>query len=315
MKTVFIVNPQAGQGKKVNSLIEKISSLKEFDTEIYITKFPGDATIYVKSFCENNGQARFIACGGDGTLSEVLNGVMGFDNAEIGVIPVGTGNDFRRNFENDDMFNDVLCQILGKSIKCDAIKYKTIINNKTESGYCANMFNIGFDCNVADLKTEIQKKPFLSGAVSYLISIFVNLIRKRGASLKIEIDGKEKHSGKLLLTSIANGCYCGGGIMSNPLASVKDGFININIINNVSRMKFLRLLPYYMKGNFLELKNIEKIILSEKCSKVKITPLDGKMRICVDGEIINAGETEFEICHGAFNFVVPEKYASCKTIR
>ena len=65
-----------------------------------------------------------------------------------------------------------------------------------------------------------------------------------------------------------------------------------------------------MKGNFLELKNIQKVIVSEKCSKVKITPLGGKMRICVDGEIIDAGDTEFEICHNAFNFVVPEKQDS-----
>ena len=67
-----------------------------------------------------------------------------------------------------------------------------------------------------------------------------------------------------------------------------------------------------MKGNFLNLKDIEKVILSQKCSKVEITPLDSKMRICVDGEIIDAGETVFEICHNAFNFVVPQKYASCE---
>ena len=95
--------------------------------------------------------------------------------------------------------------------------------------------------------------------------------------------------------------------MSNPLASVTDGLININIVKNVSRMKFLRLLPYYMKGNYFNLKNIDKVILSLKCSKVKITPTDGKMRLCVDGEIMDAGETEFEICHNAFNFVVPQK--------
>jgi len=314
MKTVFIINPQAGQGKKVNSLVNKINDLKNFDTETYITKFPGDATDYVKSYCETNGPARFISCGGDGTFNEVLNGVMGFDDAEVGIIPVGTGNDFKRNFENCKMFDDVLCHIHGKSIRCDSIKYRTVIDNKVQTGYCANMFNIGFDCNVADLKNEFQKKPFVSGSLSYLISIFVNLIKKKGANLKIELDGEEKHCGKLLLTSVANGCYCGGGIMSNPLASVKDGLININIIKNVSRLKFLRLFPYYMKGSFLKLKNIQKVILSEKCSKVKITPMDGKMRICVDGEIIDAGETEFEICHNAFNFVVPEKVALRKTI-
>ena len=54
--------------------------------------------------------------------------------------------------------------------------------------------------------------------------------------------------------------------------------------------------------------DIQKIVLSEKCSRVKITPLDGKMRLCIDGEIVDAGETEFEICSGSFKFVVPQKY-------
>ena len=95
--------------------------------------------------------------------------------------------------------------------------------------------------------------------------------------------------------------------MSNPLASVKDGLINI--IRNVSRLRFLYLFPYYKKGSFLKLKNIERVILTEKCSRIKITPQNGRMRPCVDGEIIDAGETEFEICPEAFNFVVPSKCA------
>lgn len=307
MKTVFIVNPSAGQGKKTKKLIDKITSVREPGAQMYITQYPGDATAYVRDFCTQSGAARFVACGGDGTLNEVLNGVVGFEEAEVGIIPVGTGNDFQRNFGDCNLFDDVQGQIHGKNVKCDAIRYKTRIGEEIKTGYCANMFNIGFDCNVADKKAEIQKTPFVSGAVSYFVSIFVNLIKKKGADLKIETDGEEKHCGKLLLTSIANGCYCGGGIMSNPLASVSDGLININIVKNVSRLKFLRLLPYYMKGNYLNLKNIDKVILSLKCSKVKITPTDGKMRLCVDGEIMDAGETEFEICHNAFNFVVPQK--------
>lgn len=307
MRTVFVVNPCAGQGKKTKTLIGKIKSLKGFDVEIYITKNRGDALYYVKSYCTVNPKTRFISCGGDGTLNEVLNGVIGFDDAQVGLIPIGTGNDFCRNFDDDCNFGDVVEQIIGDTIRCDAIRYKINAEDGVVTGYCANMFNIGFDCNVADLKSKIENKPFVFGKMSYLISIFVMLATKRGANLKIEVDGKEKHRGKLLLSSIANGCYCGGGIKSNPLAEINDGYININIIKNVSRLKFISLLPYYMKGRHLGIKDIGKIITTLKCSRVKITPLDDKMKLCIDGEITDAGETEFEVCHNAFNFVLPKR--------
>lgn len=307
MKTVFIINPLAGQGESFFLAdpygIEALPN--QGNIEIYITRFPGDATEYVREFCRKNGGARFIACGGDGTLNEVLNGVIGFEDAEVGIIPFGTGNDFCRNFKTDGLFEDLMAQVNGETVKCDAIKYTTETDGGTVEGYCANMFNIGFDCNVAAMTAEMKKKPFISGSLAYLVSIFVTLIKKKGANLKIEIDGKECHNGRLLLTSVANGCYCGGGIMSNPLASVCDGKININIIKNVSRIKFLTLLPHYMKGTFTKLKNIEKIITGAKCTEIVITPIEGKMKICIDGEITDAGRTKFEICPSVFNFVVP----------
>ena len=305
MKTVFILNPCAGKKNNVGQLCDKIRKVSE-DIEIYITKAVGDVTDFVRNYCENNGPARFIACGGDGTFNEVLNGVIGVDNAEIGIIPMGTGNDFCRNFDEAAFFEDIVCQSSGEIVKCDAIKYTTETPRGIVSGYCANMFNIGFDCNVADMTASIKTKPFISGSMAYLISIFTTLIKKKGANLKIEVDGKKLHNGKLLLTSIANGCYCGGGIKSNPLASICDGSININVIKNISRLKFLSLLPRYMNGSFLSIKNIDKIIKSIKCSKITLMPLDGNMRLCIDGEIIDAGKPLFEICPSTFNFVVPK---------
>ena len=311
MKTVFIINPKAGQGENVEKISKKISeavnSIKA-DAEIYVTKAVGDASVFVKSFCEKHGAARFIAFGGDGTLNEVLNGAIECGDAEIGVIPCGTGNDFCRNFCNDTSFSDIISQIISKSVKCDAIKYTTTIEDKRNSGYCVNMFNIGFDCNVADMTQEIKKKPLISGSLAYFISILVTLVKKKGANLRIELDGEEVHNGPLLLTSVANGSFCGGGIKSNPLACVQDGLINVNIVRDVPRRAFATLLPLYMKGTFLGKKGIEKIISSVKCKKMTITPNKaGVIRICIDGEIADAGKTEFEIVHNAFNFVVPQK--------
>lgn len=75
----------------------------------------------------------------------------------------------------------------------------------------------------------------------------------------------------------------------------------------LSRLRFISLLPLYMKGTFLKISGIEKYIASEKCRSVKAIPHNGNMRLCVDGEIIEAGETEFEIVHNAFEFVMPQE--------
>jgi len=309
-KTIFIVNPAAGQGKAIDRFLSEIKAITKklgTDTEIYITKAVGDATLFVRDYCKKYGEARFIACGGDGTLGEVVNGAIDYEKAEVGIIPMGTGNDFCRNFNQSNSFNDIEAQLLGNTTKCDAIRYSSNVNGVLKTGYCVNMFNIGFDCNVADMTARMKQKPFISGSMAYFLSIFAILIRKKGANLEIELDGNKKHRGQLLLTSLANGCFCGGGIKSNPLASVKDGLININIIYNISRLRFLTLLPYYMKGTHMKLKNIDKIIHNETCKKVVLTPLKGKMRICVDGEIEDAEKTEFQIVNNAFNFVIPEK--------
>lgn len=315
MKTVFIINPMAGKNNRISdaiSSVKKASKRLNKDTEIYITKAVGDAEIFVRNYISDNGCARFIACGGDGTFSEVINGAYGKDGVEVGIIPMGTGNDFCRNFSKELDFSDVQKQITGKTVKCDIIKYTTEVSGKVIQKYGANMFNIGFDCNVADLTSRMKHKPFVSGSLAYFLSIFSVFLKKKGANLEIRLDDKLMHKGPLLLTSVANGSFCGGGIKSNPGACVNDGIIDVNIIYNISRLNFLSKLPFYMKGTHTKLKNIQKVISAHKCRRLTVIPLEGNMRLCIDGEIIDAGKTEFELIDSAINFVIPEKEDVCR---
>ena len=312
MKTIFIINPGAGKGHGIEKLKGKIREASEklnHPAGIYMTKKPKDAEYFARSLAEEASRkgekSRIFVCGGDGTLNEVLNGIIGFDHVEIGVVPTGTGNDFVRNFQNAGDFMDPLAQMLGSPVKCDAIKYWGDIDGKEQTRYCANMFNIGFDCNVVDLAATLKTYPFIAGSFAYLLAVAMILVKKKGAKLRIELDGKLAEEGAVLLTAIGNGGYCGGGVHSSPKASLQDGKMDVNIIYNVGRWEFLKKFPYYAKGTHMELEHIEKIICAKVCRQARITPLEGKMRLCTDGEIVDAGQINFQIVPEAFSFICP----------
>ena len=306
MKTIFVVNPKAGQGKGLDKLYAAIESARtqyELDVDVYTTTAVGDATRFVADYCKTNPPARFIACGGDGTANEVLNGMIDVPECEMGVLPIGTGNDFCRNFPDCGNFKDVLAQIGGKTQRCDAIR----IDTEGQTFYCMNMVNIGFDSNVAAMTVEMKKKPFVSGPLAYFVSIFGTLIPKKGTDLKIESEGEVIHDGPLLLTSIANGRFCGGGIQSNPGASVCDGLLNINMIYDISRLNFLRLLPSYMKGTHMQIRGIERFISNFAKQSVTVTPNTPTALLSLDGEIAPHKKLTFTAVHEAFSMVVPAK--------
>ena len=112
MKHIFIVNPAAGKGKTLPAMLQRITYAckeHEVDYEIYHTATVGDATRYVAKKCRDNPDTefRFYACGGDGTMNEVANGIVGMENAQLAVVPKGTGNDFVKIFSSPENFNNI----------------------------------------------------------------------------------------------------------------------------------------------------------------------------------------------------------------
>ena len=315
MKTIFIINPKAGTGKNLDKRKDEITKMAaELGVEVgfYITKAVGDAEKFARLVCEEtkatnpDEELRLVACGGDGTVNEVLNGIMGYKNAVLGVVPIGTGNDFVRNFPENADFLDISAQLQGYMMKSDVIKYSGVIDGKEQTRYCINMFNIGFDCNVADLTQTLKTYPLLSGSVAYLAAIVGMLVKKKGANLKVELDGEVVENGPLLLTAVANGGFCGGGVNSAPTASINDGMMDVNVIYDITRTKFLKKFPHYSKGTHMELPDIDDFLLFRQCKEAVITPLDGSMRLCVDGEIVDAGEVKMEMMPLAVNVLVPK---------
>ena len=305
IKHVFILNPAAGKGQMQSNLqsqIERVCMARGVNFEIHFTGAPGEATEFVRTTCEQNPdvQLRFYACGGDGTISETVNGAYGFSNAAVGVVPVGTGNDFVRNFDGKQAFLDIDAQLEGDTAMLDLMQY----NGKL----CANMINIGFDCEVVKQTAKLKRSKLIPKSMTYIAGLAVTLIRKPGVVARVSFDGGEPEQRRMLLTAIANGAWCGGGFHSNPLALLEDGVLDTILIKNVSRVRFVSLVGMYKKGTYVDNRGARRVIDYVKCKSVHYY-FDSVQSICVDGEVTEV--TDLEICAvpGALRLVVPRGVA------
>lgn len=284
MRKIMILNPAAGHGDadKLNSPDENIS--------VYKTKCVGDAERFVYEECKNIPETHFIVCGGDGTVNEVVNGIMSAgagDVAMFSIVPTGTGNDFiKNNFEKR------------KCHKVDVIS----INGK----YAINMINIGFDCDVVE-KTQLYKQKH-NGSTAYLMGVGNVLFHKLGQNFKIsytDLEGEVKEINQdCLLCAIANGAYAGGGFNFAPNSSVDDGVLDVLIVNKITRMKFLTLIGNFRAGKFISpdgvLKNgFDNAMKYIKCTSINI---ENTRTICIDGEVIEADHANITVLPKAINY-------------
>ena len=314
MKHIFIMNPASGSVSRRDRLVESIdTAVKEVgaDHEIYFTKHQGDCRRYVGEICSKyeaeSRPVRIYGCGGDGTVNEVVNGAYGYENVELGIIPMGTGNDYIRNYGEVSDFRDIRRQLAGTSVYSDAIRYRAEYKGVVTEGYCANMFNIGFDCNVVDLTARVKRWPFISGSLAYLVSVVIMLVKKKGADIRIEYSDGHVKDGKILLTAVANGCYCGGGVKGVPYCDLNDGLMDVSVINDISRNFFIRVFPSYAKGTHPEKKSMikKKVLEYTKEKTLTITANGESLRLCTDGEITTQKRNEFSAVKDAFRFIVP----------
>ena len=313
MKNLFVVNPAAGKAMDPEPLVQKIRQAgNEMDlpVEIHITDEPGGSEHVVRKYLASapvRESVRIFAAGGDGTLNEVINGAYPFFSTHqihIGCIPTGTGNDFIRNFPGRD-FLDMERQLSAESRQVDLIQYQYKTALGETSRYCVNMFNIGFDCEVVYRTSILKKYPLLHGSLAYLVGILLTLIKKEGTSLEIKVEDETIHQGKLLLASIGNGSYCGGGLKGLPKAKVDDGLMDVSLVQNVPRRTFISLFPHYSKGTHLETPGIEEIVTYRQCKSMVIQPNGEHIRLCTDGEICEAGPIRFNVEPLALDFIIP----------
>ncbi len=301
MKYLFLLNPAAGKNKKTLSMIPDIQKICEkngLNYRIHISKSGKDITQFVKDTLAQPGEYRFYAFGGDGTLNNLVNGCAGCDRREIGVFPLGTGNDFIKNFDMDEKdFLDIENQLFGESVKIDTIKFG--------DKYCINMCNIGFDANIGLDMPKFKKMPLVSNQAAYGMSVVYNLLKKLGMPMKIYADDKPLFVGHTLMCAVANGISCGGGFYVTPKAKVNDGYIDVSAVVTPKTTQIPMYAKHLLAATHLDSRNMKPFVKYTKAKKVRISA-GRKFAMANDGEAEYPIDITFEIAPRSVNFIIPK---------
>lgn len=280
MKVINILNPAAGQGKALEY---------QHLENAYVTKGSKDATEYVKSVLENESDVHFNVFGGDGTVNEVVSGIAASKKrASFSIVPVGTGNDMLKTFENTG----------ADECDCDVLT--------VDGRYSVNAVNTGFDLDVVIKASEYKKKPLISGPLAYILGVISVFCKKFGSfitAVYTDAEGKvHTFSGDIMLAVCANGRFYGGGFECSPAADLSDGLIDFMIIKKVSRLRFLSLILGYKAGKHIDIKTgkpskkFEKYVLYKKCKSVTLSDIK---QICADGEVWQAESVTVDVIPSA----------------
>lgn len=291
-KTLFILSSKAGKTEfDINEKdIEKIYDKKYFGENIKIirTKYENHAIDAAKSFINKykNFKKTIIVGGGDGSLNEICNVIYENDleNTSLGLIPMGTGNDFSKNFPYKNFKLESLLNI--KEKKIDLIK----VNDKVG----INVLSLGFDTVVLKKAYEyLDKKPSL-GKKAYFFGVIKALkhLSYQNLSLTLYDKNNEKINIKddFLLSAICNGGYYGSGFNPAPSAKIDDGILNLVFAKKLPNILLPSLIIRYKFGLLENSKYLDEI----KIKKGKIKS-DTPILANIDGEIFQSKEINFEI--------------------
>ena len=269
MEYILIVNPAAGKANAAMSLLPELTRYCKQQGLAYTveaTQYPGHGQEISARWAHTGRQVCLCACGGDGTLHEVINGAYGFPNASVACFPCGTGNDFVRTFGTTGSFLAPSQLDKGEELYIDLIR--------THNGFSAGVCSAGIDASVAYGIPKYRRLPFCGGETAYRLSIVENLCRHIGTPMAIQVD-EERFSGEFLMVTIANGTTYGGGFCAAPEALADDGLLDVLLVKKIGRAKIARVLPLYQKGKHMQgekiIPQLQDIILYRRAKRVALS--------------------------------------------
>ena len=314
---LVIVNPKSAGGSTHERWREIASDLRAHfgPYNVAFTLRAGGGIVLAKE-AALNGRKLIIACGGDGTINEVANGLLqsGTD-CELGIFPSGTGGDFRRTLGIPSSPRDAAMSLKNgetRTIDVGRVTFQNF-NDETESRYFLNVSSFGLATSIIErVKTSNSFKwlpsPYLRGKASFAISSAQEVMDLRYSTVRIRIDDDEERALNTLNFSVANARFFGGGMKIAPDAKLSDGLLDVINIGDIPTSKIILNAYSLYTGTHLTLSEVK----STQAKRIEASPVDEtrEIHLEIDGELPGKLPAVFEIVPAALRVRVPITSAS-----
>ncbi len=299
-KWFVIINPTSGNGsaKKLWPKIEQLLLTYQFNFDFAFTAFKKHSVELIHS-AVNQGFKNIICVGGDGTLHNIINGIMTqkevvSSSIVVGVIPIGTGNDWVKTYNIPKDIEMAIQIIKNGNISKQDLGEIAFLNQSKPSVYFNNLAGTGFDGYVV---SKVGKYKHF-GVLAYLFGTMMGLFSFKNFETEVSFDS-EKITVKSLMILIGLCKYSGGGMQLTKTPNPSDGFFDISIVGDFSKWDILKNIPHLFNGKIVNSYKVQSV--KAKNIIIKITK-ENMPYIQADGELLGVGNIKVSIIEKAFCF-------------
>ena len=317
---LIIVNHSAARARRLWPTIQKQLDAARVEYQIYETKAPGDATIKTRAALRS-GVESVVVVGGDGTISETAEGFFEFNNdldipptsinpnATLAVLPAGTGDDFARGLLGKRTpLQSWIEPIVAHSHGDNAAAVRTMdvlygrCNDYEKPFICFNASTMGIGGETAG-RVAAQGKFMrnFSGEFRFVFAAVGALAAWRERRVRVTVDGRTAAEGPMNLVAVANGLYCGGGMMLSPEARIDDGKLDVITASGLSRMNVVTELSRVHTGGHVN--NPKVTITQGTIARIETFLQQDAMRLEADGNVRGVTPVQFQVLPRALRLV------------
>lgn len=293
-----IINPAAGAGRAAQLGPQALARLRALGLAVDAASSSARShAVLLARQAYEQGYRRFIAVGGDGTANEVLNGVFPLAAAgqrfSLGLLPLGTGNSFLRDFTPCAAEASFQALAAGRQRPIDLLR----LTHATGEIYSLNLLSLGFPAHVGALTNRLFK-PL--GHLGYLLGVLVGVVQLRHSSFAIRCDDDEDWDARrCLFLSFNNSKYTGGTMLIAPLADPADGLIELVRLAHIGRLNLLRNLPKLYDGA-----HMQHPLVSRRAVRHVEFRMPAPVDVMIDGEIVKLECRTLDVIPGALDIYI-----------